>query len=89
MIGHVAIVGYGIAGAAAALFLRRIGVRVSVFEASHADADGGAGLVLQPPALEVLRAAGLTDAMWQVAAPILQIAFKFAASRRRFTLDYL
>lgn len=88
MINSVAIVGYGIAGSAAALFLARNGVRVSIFEGSAPDADAGAGLLLQAPAIAVLRAAGLDAKLMQLAAPIGNVAVEFAKSKRRFTLAY-
>lgn len=88
MINSVAIIGCGIAGSAAALFLTRIGVQVSVFEGSAPDADAGAGLVLQAPALAVLHAAGLAAELWQLAAPIGKIDVEFTKSKRRFTLAY-
>ena len=88
MINNVAIIGCGVAGSAAALFLARIGVQVSVFEGNAPDADAGAGLLLQAPALAVLHAAGLAAELWQLAAPIEKIGVEFARSKRRFTLAY-
>ncbi len=88
MINSVAIIGCGIAGSAAALFLARIGVQVSVFEGNAPDADAGAGLLLQAPALAVLHAAGLAAELWQLAAPIEKIDVEFARNKRRFTLAY-
>jgi 2-polyprenyl-6-methoxyphenol hydroxylase-like FAD-dependent oxidoreductase len=82
------VVGFGITGAAAALFLRRAGHIVSVFDAAAMHSESGAGLLLQPAALAVLHAAGLAEAIAQVAVPIRQIVAEFAPSRRRFVLDY-
>lgn len=57
----IAIVGGGTAGAASALFLAAAGHRVSLFE-RVADPDSvGAGILLQPTGMQVLRALGLLD----------------------------
>jgi 2-polyprenyl-6-methoxyphenol hydroxylase-like FAD-dependent oxidoreductase len=57
----VAIVGAGPAGLAAALFLKRAGHRVTVFERFEKPAPVGSGLILQPTGLTVLGALGLFD----------------------------
>lgn len=59
---HVAIVGYGTAGQAAALLLARDGHRVEVFERAPAPGPVGAGLLLQPSGLQALWEIGLLDA---------------------------
>lgn len=51
---HVAIVGYGTAGQAAAILLSRDGHRVEVFERSPSLGPVGAGVLLQPVGLRVL-----------------------------------
>ncbi|NJR44078.1 FAD-dependent monooxygenase [bacterium] len=56
---HIAIVGYGTAGQASAIFLARAGHQVEVFERSPALKPLGAGLLLQPTGLSVLRELGL------------------------------
>jgi len=56
---HIAIVGYGTAGQAAAIFLARAGHRVRVFEQSPELRPVGAGFLLQPTGLGVLDALGL------------------------------
>lgn len=61
---HIAIVGYGTAGQAAALLLARDGHRVEVFERAPEPGPVGAGFLLQPTGLQVLWEMGLfADAM--------------------------
>ena len=55
---RIAIVGYGIAGIAAAIQLRALGHRIDHFERRPQNASDGAGLLLQPPALKLLRDLG-------------------------------
>lgn len=55
----VAVVGTGTAGSAAALFLARQGHRVTVFERVADPQTIGAGIMLQPTGMAVLRALGL------------------------------
>jgi FAD-dependent urate hydroxylase len=59
---RIAIVGYGIAGIAAALFLRRQGHRVVHFEQAAVPAFAGGGLLLQATGLSVLAELGLREA---------------------------
>lgn len=58
----IAVVGCGVAGQAAAIFLADAGHRVTVFERFVEPRPVGAGLLLQPTGLAVLRALGLSDA---------------------------
>jgi len=58
---HVAIVGYGTAGQAAAILLTRDGHRVEVFERAPVLGPVGAGLLLQPTGLAVLWQMGLLE----------------------------
>jgi len=58
----IAIVGYGTAGQAAALFLARGGHVLEVFERSEALRPVGAGFLLQPTGLGVLAELGLDEA---------------------------
>src|SRR5436190_10248095 len=55
----IAIVGCGVAGMAAALFLSRAGNRVRLFERFAAPRPLGSGLLLQPTGLAVLARLGL------------------------------
>lgn len=58
---HIAIVGYGTAGQAAAIFLARDGHRVELFERSAELHPVGAGFLLQPTGLGVLAELGLHE----------------------------
>ncbi len=58
----VAVVGCGVAGQAAATLLADSGHRVTIFERFAEPQPVGAGLLLQPPGLAVLRELGLADA---------------------------
>lgn len=83
----VAVVGGGTAGAASAIFLSRAGHRVTLHERVAEPGPLGAGIVLQPSGLEVLRALGLD-------APILAAGARLdrlrCRTRRRglFELHY-
>lgn len=59
---HIAIVGYGTAGAALAVLLARDGHRVEVFEQAAQPGPVGAGLLLQPTGMLALEQLGLLDA---------------------------
>lgn len=56
---HIAIIGYGTAGQAAALLLSRDGHHVEVFERAPEPGPVGAGFLLQPTGLQVLWELGL------------------------------
>lgn len=58
---RIAIVGYGTAGQAAALFLARQGHALSVFEQAAAPGPVGAGFLLQPTGMTVLARLGLHE----------------------------
>lgn len=74
----IAIVGYGTAGQAAALFLSRQGHRLDIFERAPSLGPVGAGLLLQPTGQFVLAQLGLIDAALACAAPVQQL---FGATR--------
>ena len=67
---RVAVVGGGIGGLAAACFLRRRGIDVSVFEQAAALGEIGAGLVIFPNSLRQLERMGLGEALAAVGAKI-------------------
>jgi 2-polyprenyl-6-methoxyphenol hydroxylase-like FAD-dependent oxidoreductase len=57
----VAVIGCGTAGGAAALFLARLGHRVTVFEAVETPGAVGAGIMIQPTGMAVLARLGLHE----------------------------
>jgi FAD-dependent urate hydroxylase len=69
----IAIVGYGIAGIAAAIHLRRAGHRLRHFERNAQPAAGGAGMLLHPAALRQLEKLGVLAAAIERGAAIRHI----------------
>lgn len=66
----IAVVGYGTAGQAAAVYLTRSGHRVKVFERSDTLGPIGAGILLQPTGLSVLADLGLLERALACGAPV-------------------
>jgi len=73
---HVAIVGGGLGGLAAALFLQRAGLQVAVYEQMSELREVGAGIVVAPNMVKPLATLGLLDAM-RAFAPRLEAAWEF------------
>ena len=69
----IAIVGYGIAGIAAAIHLRRAGHRIRHFERNDQPAAGGAGMMLHPAAMRQLEKLGVLAAAIERGAAIRHI----------------
>ncbi|TPI10074.1 FAD-dependent monooxygenase [Mesorhizobium sp. B4-1-3] len=67
---EIAIAGAGPAGLAAALYLKRAGHKVTVFERFDAPKPVGSGLILQPTGLTVLADLGLLDEMLSLGSRI-------------------
>jgi 2-polyprenyl-6-methoxyphenol hydroxylase-like FAD-dependent oxidoreductase len=78
---HIAIVGYGTAGQAAALALSRDGHAVEVFERAERPGPIGAGFLLQPTGLQALWQLGLLPAALQHGQPVHRL-FGDLPSRR-------
>jgi 2-polyprenyl-6-methoxyphenol hydroxylase-like FAD-dependent oxidoreductase len=86
---NIAIVGAGIGGLAAAILLERLGHRISIFEQFRKPVPIGSGLMLQPVGLEVLKMAGVADAVLKHAAPVKRVLGKSAQTGRRvLDVDY-
>lgn len=78
----IAIAGAGPAGLAMAVYLRRAGHRVTIFEAFEAAAPVGSGLMLQPTGLSVLDDLGLLDTILARGSRIDRLHGTDAASGR-------
>ncbi|HEX4951116.1 MAG TPA: NAD(P)/FAD-dependent oxidoreductase [Blastocatellia bacterium] len=70
---QIAIVGFGITGAALAVLLSRRGLNVHLFEQAPDVGPVGAGILLQPAGQQVLTAMGLLDAALQQAERITEV----------------
>ncbi|MFW3168853.1 FAD-dependent monooxygenase [Geodermatophilus sp. CPCC 206100] len=73
---RIAVVGGGIGGLAAAAFLHRAGLPVTVYEQAQQVKEVGAGLVLAPNAVRLLRRLGALDALRDSAVP-LDVGWEF------------
>lgn len=73
---RVAIIGSGIGGLAAAAFLHRAGLPGVVYEQAPALKEVGAGLVLSPNAVRLLRRLGVMDRLQDRAVP-LDVGWEF------------
>jgi 2-polyprenyl-6-methoxyphenol hydroxylase-like FAD-dependent oxidoreductase len=58
---HALVIGGGVAGPATALFLGKVGITSTVYEAQPRRPDAGGGLVLAPNGMNVLAELGLAD----------------------------
>ncbi|WP_133139420.1 FAD-dependent oxidoreductase [Legionella genomosp. 1] len=67
---RIAVIGCGIAGPAAALFLQRLNAEVSLFDRVENLAPLGAGFLLQPAGLDVLNQLGIAQSLIPKGAPI-------------------
>ncbi len=83
---NIAVTGCGPAGLAAALLLHREGHRVQIYERFDRPRPLGAGLMIQPTGLAVLRAMGLDGAVLAAGARIDRL-FGQAAPSKRIVLD--
>lgn len=84
----IAIVGCGTSGLAAALFLHRIGHRVTLLERFDTPRPVGAGLLLQPTGLACLGALGLDQEVIAAGARIHNLYGRTAAGRVIFDITY-
>ncbi|WP_167514524.1 FAD-dependent oxidoreductase [Mesorhizobium intechi] len=78
----IAIAGAGPAGLAVALYLKRAGHRVTIFERFEEPKPVGSGLILQPTGLTVLADLGLLDAILALGARIDRLHGADASSGR-------
>ena len=85
---EIAVVGCGVAGQAAATFLSEAGHRVTVFERFAEPRPLGAGLLLQPTGLAVLRALGLEEEAIARGGKVLGLEAKTRGGRAVLDLAY-
>lgn len=85
---HVAIVGYGTGGQAAALALARAGEHVEVFERVPNPGPVGAGFLLQPTGLQALWQLGLLDQACALGAPVRRLHGETAVGRAVMDMRY-
>src|SRR5678816_3380764 len=85
---RIGIIGCGVAGQAAATFLAECGHDVTVFERFAEPRPIGAGLLLQPTGLAVLRALGLDEAALAQGGKVLGLEAKTAGGRAVLDLAY-
>lgn len=85
---RVAVVGSGAAGAATALFLRRVGHEVVVFEQASECRAVGAGFLLQPTGLAVLRDIGVEKEVLAHASRVERLHVVEADGRELMDLRY-
>jgi 2-polyprenyl-6-methoxyphenol hydroxylase-like FAD-dependent oxidoreductase len=85
---NIAIIGGGTAGTAAALFLARDGHRVTLHERVPEPQPVGAGILLQPTGLAVLRDLGLADEILAKGGPVYQLYGTSHTGRVVLNLDY-
>jgi 2-polyprenyl-6-methoxyphenol hydroxylase-like FAD-dependent oxidoreductase len=84
----IAIVGYGIAGIAAAIHLRRSGHRISHFERNDPPVACGAGMLLHPAALRELDKLGVADMAVECGAPVRRICAQTVQGRALLDFSY-
>src|SRR4051812_26680327 len=85
---EIGVVGCGVAGQAAATFLSESGHRVTLFERFAEPRPVGAGLLLQPTGLAVLRALGLEDEAVAHGGRVVGLEAKTASGRTVLDLSY-
>lgn len=86
---HVAIVGYGTGGQAAALALARQGHHVEVFERVPNPGPVGAGFLLQPTGLQALWQLGLLDRACAFGAPVARLYGETPEGRAVMDMRYV
>lgn len=85
---RIAIVGYGIAGISAAIFLRRLGHEIVHFERSAATAPIGGGLLLNSAGLAILGWLGLRRAVMSCGAVVSRVRGETLSGRQVMDLRY-
>lgn len=84
----VAVVGTGTVGSASALFLARQGHRVTLYEKVAEPSTAGAGIMLQPTGMAVLRLLGLEQQVVSQGDRVDRLWVQTAAGRKIMELQY-
>ena len=84
----IGIVGCGTGGAAAALFLKRQGHAIEVFERVPDPGNVGAGILMQPTGMQVLEKLGLLTPFLAYGDRVAGLTGYLASGRQVFELDY-
>ncbi len=84
----IAIVGSGTAGPAAAIFLARAGHEIALFERAPQKLPVGAGFLLQPTGMSVLRQLGLEEALLPHVAKVEKLHCRTRSGRVLMQLPY-
>jgi 2-polyprenyl-6-methoxyphenol hydroxylase-like FAD-dependent oxidoreductase len=87
-IKKIAIVGSGTAGSASALFLARDGHEVTLFEKIERPSAVGAGVMMQPSGMGVLRKLGLEEEVLQAGARVERLHATTPTGRMVLDLSY-
>jgi FAD-dependent urate hydroxylase len=85
---HIAIIGTGTGGSAAALLIEKQGFKVSVFEKVPQPGVAGAGILLQSTGLQVLKQLGLYNVALQYGSRINELYGEDLYSRKVLSLKY-
>ena len=85
---RIAIIGSGTAGPAAGILLARAGHEVVIFERAEQKLPVGAGFLLQPTGLAVLRQLGLSDVLLPHTAAITKLFCRTRSGRVLLNLPY-
>jgi len=85
---HVLVIGSGIAGLAFALFMKRAGIRCSVFEAYPYTENVGGGLNVAPNGMNVLAELGIAEALIDLGTPTRDFVFQSNRGRELARFRY-
>ncbi|MEO6419236.1 MAG: FAD-dependent monooxygenase [Polyangiaceae bacterium] len=85
---NVGIIGAGTAGTAAALFFARAGHAVTLYERVPNPGPVGAGIVLQPSGLAVLRRLGMMQEVADRGSPLSRLRCETPEKKRVIELEY-
>jgi FAD-dependent urate hydroxylase len=85
---QIAIVGYGIAGIAAAIRFRRLGHRITHFDRNDPPATTGAGMLLHPPAQRQLQQLGMLTEAMACGAQVARLSAQTARGKPLMDIGY-